>query len=97
MEIVSQIGLKAQKICIKTTVIGIISLKTTNIYFFFKSWTLHMAAFYGQLPANFRFSGALAMAGAVLALVSKMVLETKPVSLLLNSVDQNTSYKPSNS
>ena len=50
----------------------------------------HMAAFYGQLPANFRFSGALAMAGAVLALVSKMVLETKPVSLLLNSVDQDT-------
>ena len=49
-----------------------------------------MAAFYGQLPANFIFSGALAMTGAVLALVSKMVLETKPVSLLLNSVDQDT-------
>ena len=48
-----------------------------------------MAAFYVQLPSNFRFSGALAMAGAVLALVSKMVL--KPVSLLLNSVDQDTS------
>ena len=34
MEIASQIGLKAPKRCIKTMVIGIISLKTTNKWFF---------------------------------------------------------------
>ena len=34
MEVVSQIGLKVKNQCIKTTVIGIISLKTT-IYGFF--------------------------------------------------------------
>ena len=35
MEDASQIGLKAQKIWIKTTVIGIISLKTTNKWLFY--------------------------------------------------------------
>ena len=34
MEIASQIGLKAPKRCIKTTVIEIISLKTTHVWLF---------------------------------------------------------------
>ena len=35
IEVASQISLKAQKRCIKTLVIWIISLKTTNIYIYF--------------------------------------------------------------
>ena len=35
MEVASQIGLKAQKKCIKTLVVGINSLKTRHICFFF--------------------------------------------------------------
>ena len=61
MEVVSQIGLKVQKKIHKTLVIGIISLKTTNICFFFFKITMETAATFGQFPANFRFSGALAV------------------------------------
>ena len=59
MKVASQIGLKAQKICITTLVIGIINLKTTNICCFFLFLRPHMAATFGQFPANFRFSGVL--------------------------------------
>ena len=45
------------------------SLKTTSICFFFKSWGPHMAAIFGQFPANFRFSGALVV--TVVTLVTK--------------------------
>ena len=58
MENVSQIGLKAQKRCIKTTAIGINILKTMIILFFLILETAR-AAIFGQFPANFRFSVAL--------------------------------------
>ena len=78
MEVASQIGLKAPKRCIQTLVIGILSLKTQNIYiyiFFFKLlWRPHMAATFGQFPANFRFSGALPTALPRLVFQSIIIL-----------------------
>ena len=58
MEIASQICLKVLKICIKTPVTGIISLKTNSIYiFFYHSGDRCQKAIFGNFPVNFRFSG----------------------------------------
>ena len=58
MENASQIGLKGQKKLHKTAVLGIISLKTKNIWFLIILEIAHGSQFW-SVPANFRFSGAL--------------------------------------
>ena len=60
MEIASQIGLKAQRRCKKNHCNRDSYFeKYKYIVFFLYFLRPHMAAIFGQFPANFRFSGAM--------------------------------------
>ena len=52
--IASQIGLKVQKRCIKTMVIGMISLKTKNICFFFTILETAYGSHFCSVPSQFQ-------------------------------------------